>query len=121
MTPGTAGPTPRKKHSMTAKTKTCKTCGRTLSLTEYHRDGGLQRRADCRDCANAARRTPGTPARKDRPVLGCGTPAAGHRHYRRGEKPCPPCARALADKQAERDRARRAREKAAKDLQPAAA
>lgn len=105
---------------MTATTKPCRKCGRVLPLTEYHRSGGWGRRADCRDCVNTAKRTPGAPARRDRPVPECGTPAAGRRHYKAGEKPCAPCARALADDQAKRDRARRAREKAAKNLRSAA-
>jgi hypothetical protein len=33
----------------------------------------------------------------------CGTPAAARRHYRRGEKPCPPCAAAARTAQAVRN------------------
>lgn len=71
---------------MRTKTKPCIRCARALPLTDYHLSGGWGRRADCRDCVNTARRAPGSPARKDRPVLGCGTPAAGYRHYRRFEE-----------------------------------
>ncbi|MFE7462348.1 hypothetical protein ACWFMI_24825 [Nocardiopsis terrae] len=105
---------------MTTIVKTCRKCGRTLPLSEYHRSGGWGHRARCKDCENTARRTPGAPARKDRPVPECGTSAAGRRHYKAGEKPCAPCARVLADEQAVRDAKRREEREAAPRLQPAA-
>jgi hypothetical protein len=86
--------------------KRCKRCTEAKPLTEFAKDG-KRRRGSCRDCENAARRTPGSPPRKDRPLEPCGTPAAGRRHYRHGEKPCPDCAGALARDATER-RARRA-------------
>ncbi|MFV2195274.1 hypothetical protein [Nocardiopsis sp. LOL_012] len=86
-------------------------CGRDKPVTAFGLDRGY-RRGRCRECEAAAKRRPGTPPRAQRPISPCGTPAAAFRHYRAGEKPCRPCAQALADKERARARARREQRRA---------
>lgn len=92
-------------------------CGEDKPVAEFGMDRGY-RRGPCRVCENESKRKPGAQPRTG--VKPCGTPAAAHRHYRAGEKPCAPCAKAVSAAQSKRDRERRAREKTARQLQPAA-